>query len=52
LVWATLWRRWRGTLSAGLVTVPSLVMKHSGGWEWLGETLLLLKTALAAGVIT
>ena len=56
LVWATLWKGWRGTLSAGLVsllvTVPSLIMNHSEGLEWLVETVLLLMTALAAGVIT
>ena len=55
-VWATLWKGGRGTLIAGLaglgVTVPSLIMNHSESLEWLVETLLLLITALAAGVIT
>lgn len=56
LAWATLWKGWRGTLSAGLVTflvtVPSLLMNHSEGLTWLAEIALLLVTALAAGVIT
>lgn len=56
LAWTTLWKGWRGTLSAGLVsllvTVPSLLMNHSEGLTWLAEIALLLVTALAAGVIT